>query len=87
MYQNVPKLGKMHYLSGKHTKLPQHMPKDYKVFKTAMKNTENFHSKASQSIQNFDFFGMKIYHLATLVCSSGRFVFFREKCRHDITLT
>jgi hypothetical protein len=51
----------------KYTKWQQNVPINHKAYKMAMKYTKGFHSKACyNTYSKIGFFGMQIYHLATL---------------------
>jgi hypothetical protein len=52
----------------KYTKWPQVIPNGRKINQTAMKNTNVFHSQDRTKFTQIGIFGLKIDHLATLVC-------------------
>jgi hypothetical protein len=65
--ENIPNNQKIYQMSLKYTKWPYNIPYGRKIFQMATKHTNIFHFKTLQNLPKFGFFGLKIYHLATLL--------------------
>jgi hypothetical protein len=50
-----------------YTKWPNHLPNFYKIYRMEFEYTTFFHSKAFPNVPKLLIFGLKIYHLATLL--------------------
>jgi hypothetical protein len=66
----LTKTGKIYHKTTKYSKSLQNVLNTYKIYQMAIKQTKNFHCKAFQCICiKIGIFGMKIYHLAFLLCT------------------
>jgi hypothetical protein len=63
------KTGKIYQTAQKYTKLPKNIPKCHKTYEMAVKYTkcQNFSLQDTPKYTQIGIFGLKIYHLATLV--------------------
>jgi hypothetical protein len=60
------KTEKIYQMTANYTKRPCIIPNGHKLYQTAVKYTNIFHSKALQNTPKTGFFGLKINHLATM---------------------
>jgi hypothetical protein len=70
---NKPKLGKLYQITRNYTKFPLNMANGRKIYQMDIKYTNIFHCKALQNLPKICIFGLKIYHLATLISSRTSF--------------
>jgi hypothetical protein len=64
--QNITNGHKIYQMATKYNKWPQNMPNGSKIDQMALKYTAIVHYKTLENLPKLGFFGLKIYHLATL---------------------
>jgi hypothetical protein len=65
------KTGKIYQMTTEFSKCPSNKPFCRKIDKMGLKNTNIFHCKAFQNLPKIWIFGLKIYHLASLLLVAG----------------
>jgi hypothetical protein len=66
MTTKLPTVQNRYQMAKIYTKWPKYIPNGHSIFQMNRNYTKIFHSKALKNIPELIFFGMKIYHLATL---------------------
>jgi hypothetical protein len=65
--QNIPNGHKIYQMATKYTKWPQNIENGHKIDQMVKKYINIFHCKTLQNLTQILIFGLKIYHLATLI--------------------
>jgi hypothetical protein len=80
----IPKQGKIYQMTRKYFKCPQNIPNGHKIEQMALKYTNIFRCKTHQNLFKSVIFGLKKYHLATLLFDNAGMMESAHICRESI---